>query len=129
MKKIKIIYLLIFSLFVLIGCTDKNKEINVSVSKNPDAQEVLSLNSNADIFQWNNAIYQTNIEWVNELQLTENSKIGIIETNSSKAAEFKNGTANKLSKGTEIFTVKERNDVLMVKNDGEIKLYYLLSEG
>lgn len=129
MKKIKIIYLLIFSLFVLIGCTDKNKEINVSVSKNPDAQEVLSLNSNADIFQWNNAIYQTNIEWVNELQLTENSKIGIIETNSSKAAEFKNGTANKLSKGTEIFTAKERNDVLMVKNDGEIKLYYLLSEG
>lgn len=129
MKKIKIIYLLIFSLFVLIGCTDKNKEINVSVSKNPDAQEVLSLNSNADFFQWNNAIYQTNIEWVNELQLTENSKIGIIETNSSKAAEFKNGTANKLSKGTEIFTVKERNDVLMVKNDGEIKLYYLLSEG
>ncbi|AVK85739.1 hypothetical protein C3943_20500 [Lysinibacillus sp. B2A1] len=61
MKKIKIIYLLIFSLFVLIGCTDKNKEINVSVSKNPDAQEVLSLNSNADFFQWNNAIYQTNM--------------------------------------------------------------------
>jgi len=128
-KKIKIIYLLIFSLFVLIGCVDKNKEINVSVSKNPDAQEVLSLDSNADIFQWNDIIYKTNIDWINELQLTENLKVGKIETNSSNATEFKNGTANKLSVGTEIFTVKERNDVLMVKDDGVNKFYYLLAEG
>ncbi|MGG2109045.1 hypothetical protein ABFY60_00865 [Lysinibacillus pakistanensis] len=62
MKKLKFIYLLIFSLFALIGCADKNKDINVSVSKNPDAQEVLSLDSNADIFQWNDIIYKTNID-------------------------------------------------------------------
>lgn len=129
MKKLKFIYLLIFSLFVLIGCADKNKDINVSVSKNPDAQEVLSLDSNADIFQWNDIIYKTNIDWINELQFTENSKVGKIEANSSNAVEFKNGTANKLSVGTEIFTVKERNDVLMVKDDGEVKFYYLLAEG
>jgi len=128
-KKLKFIYLLIFSLFALIGCADKKKDINVSVSKNPDAQEVLSLDSNADIFQWNDIIYKTNIDWINELQFTENSKVGKIEANSSNAAEFKNGTANKLSVGTEIFTVKERNDVLMVKDDGEVKFYYLLAEG
>ncbi|MDM5229990.1 hypothetical protein [Lysinibacillus pakistanensis] len=129
MKKLKFIYLLIFSLFVLIGCADKNKDINVSVSKKPDAQEVLSLDTNADIFQWNDIIYQTNIDWINELQLTENLKVGKIEANSSNAAEFKNGTANMLSVGTEIFTVKERNDVLMVKDGGELKFYYLLAEG
>ncbi|MGE7113906.1 hypothetical protein [Lysinibacillus sp. NPDC047702] len=129
MKKIKFIYLFIFSLFVLIGCADNHKEINVSVSKNPDAQEVLSLDRNADIFQWDDVIYKTDIDWINDLQLTENSKVGIIETNSSNAAEFKNGTANKLSVGTEIFTVKERNDVFMVKDNGEIKFYYLIVEG
>ncbi len=114
---------------MLIGCADKNKDITVFTSKNPDAQEVLSLDSNADIFQWNDIIYKTNIDWIKELQFTENSKVGKIEANSSIAAEFKNGTANKLSVGTEIFTVKERNDVLMVKDDGEVKFYYLLAEG
>lgn len=129
MKKLKFVYLLIFSLFVLIGCADKNKDIDVFITKNPDAQEVLSLDSNADIFQWNDIIYKTNIDWINELQFTENSKIGKIEANSSNGAEFTNGTANKLSVGTEIFTVKERNDVLMVKDGGELKFYYLLAEG
>lgn len=129
MKKLKLIYLFIFSLFVLIGCAEKNEDMNVFVSKNPNAQEVLSLDSNADIFQWNDIIYKTNIDWINELQFTENSKVGKIEANSSKAVEFKNGTANKLSVGTEIFTVKERNDVLMAKDGGELKFYYLLAEG
>lgn len=129
MKKLKFVYLLIFSLFVLIGCADKNKDIDVFITKNPDAQEVLSLDSNADIFQWNDIIYKTNIDWINELQFTENSKVGKIEANSSNGTEFKNGTANKLSVGTEIFTVKERNDVLMVKDGGELKFYYLLAEG
>jgi len=36
-----------------------------------DAEEVLTLDSDADIFQYDGVIYKTNIAWVEELTLTK----------------------------------------------------------
>lgn len=120
-------------LFWVFGCSDTTN-LNVKESSqvtigNPTAQEVLQIDSEADIFQWDGTIFKTNIDWVNELVLTEGELIGVIEYNISNPVGFKDATANILPIGTEIYKVKERNDVLMAKNNGILKYYYQLVEG
>lgn len=74
-------------------------------------------------------ILETDIEWVDELELNEGQSIGEIKFNATKAEDFKNGTANHLPIGAKIYTVKERDDILIVKYDRVVKRYYVLSEG
>ena len=50
---------------------------------------------------------ETNIDWVNELVLTEGDLMGVIEFNSTNPVNFKDGTANILPIGTEIYRAKE----------------------
>lgn len=116
--------LLAFSL--LVACNNDNNEETTSSSKPPTAQEVLRDEPDADIFQIKGIIYQTGIEWVNNVKVTKNKKIGIIkETSKSK---FKDGTASKLPPNTEIFSTNEQ-DILIVEENGEVKKYVALSEG
>ncbi|MFJ7733652.1 hypothetical protein ACIQXF_17440 [Lysinibacillus sp. NPDC097231] len=113
--------------FLIVGC---NEAVTVtSTSKKPDAAEILRLQNDADFFQWEGSFYQTNIEWIDELELHEDQQIGEIEFHATKAEEFKNGAANHLPIGAKVYSVQERNDILIVKYDHIVKRYLAHSEG
>lgn len=126
MKGITIL-VLVCSIIYLSGCTDHAQTVNVSSP--PNAKEILEMDKAADILQWNDAIFETGIEWVNELELKEDHKLGEITFHADKPSDFKNGSANYLSVGSEVYSVKDRNDILIIKDNNEIKRYLLLSEG
>ncbi|KMY32479.1 hypothetical protein ACZ11_10160 [Lysinibacillus xylanilyticus] len=125
-KKSCLLFVVLISLF-LVGC--ETVTVDTIESKKPNAAEALRLDKQADIFQWEGNILETNIEWIDELELNENKYIGEIKFNSSKAKDFKNGTANLLPIGTKIYSVKERDDIFIVKYDNVVKRYLILSEG
>ncbi|MGE7837363.1 hypothetical protein [Viridibacillus arvi] len=127
MKSNRFILLIALSLLWLVGCS--NQDIKVHTTGKPNATEILKLDSNADIFQWGDSIYQTGIDWVDELKLVEKEHIGEIEFKASKPEDFKNGTANKLPIGAEIYSVKDHDDILIVKFENEVKRYLASSEG
>ncbi|MFD6441975.1 hypothetical protein ACFWDG_19785 [Peribacillus sp. NPDC060186] len=129
MKKNIVVFMLMVCIFYLSGCV--KTEIKTETSKNPDAEEVLNLDKNADILQWEKIIYQTDIEWVNELELTKKESVGeITEVFSNDLSKsFKDGMANQLPIGAKIYTTKERDDVLIVEYNGKVKHYLALSEG
>lgn len=122
---------------MLWGCWNEEKNISllsqVPITEvtigNPTAKEILENDSQADIFQWDDIIYETNIDWVNELVLTEGDLVGFIKYNTSNPTDFKNATANILPIGTELYKVNERNDIFIAKYNGEWKYYYQLVEG
>ncbi|MEH7225382.1 hypothetical protein V7112_16360 [Bacillus sp. JJ1566] len=124
MKWKGILLVILFSFIA--GC---NQEITIHSSQKPDAEEALRLDNNADIFQWDGDIFKTNIDWVNELELTENEQIGEIQFNAKKAEDFKDGAANHLPIGAQIFTTIESNGILIVKYRNEVKYYLALTEG
>ena len=126
-KKDYLLFVLLFSLF-LVGCNETGT-VDTFTSKKPDAAEVLRLNNKADIFQWEGNILKTNIEWLDELDLNEDKYMGEIKFNATKAADFKNGTANHLPIGAKIYSAKERDDILIVKYDDVVKRYLVQSEG
>lgn len=128
MKKHIILITIILGNLLIWGCSERELSFTASTG-NPTAQEVLKMDSKADIFQIANTIYKTNIDWVDELVLTEGDLVGVIEYNSSNSIDFQNATANILPIGTEIYKVKERNDVLIAKYEDELKYYYQLVEG
>lgn len=100
-----------------------------SSTSNPDAEEVLKLNKDADIFMFNGLIYTTNIDWIEELELTKDKQIGEITKRNTSNSNFENGMANKLPAGAKIFSVKERGNILIAQyEDREVK-YLALVEG
>jgi hypothetical protein len=129
MKKNILVFMLMVCICYLSGCV--KTEIKTVTSKNPDAEEILNLDKNADILQWEKIIYKTDIEWVNELKLTKNEFVGEIteEFSNDFSKSFKDGMANQLPIGTKIYTTKERDDVLIVEYNGKVKHYLALTEG
>lgn len=73
----RVITMFIISTFILSGCSSfqNNDNIKTHETENPTAEEVLQLDSEADIFQLDGVIYQTNIDWVNDLTLTKGKKL------------------------------------------------------
>ncbi|MDY0393957.1 hypothetical protein ACFSMW_16190 [Virgibacillus halophilus] len=59
------------------GCSDSANTGNTEVYQigNPDAEEILTLDPNADIFQFDGVIYQTGIDWVEKLTLTKGEQV------------------------------------------------------
>jgi hypothetical protein len=121
---------LIFILFIVVitGC---NAEISFgrNTGGNPTAEEVLKMNPNASILMYNNIIYQSGIDWVNELELTKDKQITKIIEQRVDGNDFDNGTANKLIAGTKIFSVKENNNngiLIAETKDGDIRFYSLI---
>lgn len=129
MKSKKLIYgLIVLAIFMITGCNIQEGTTTVTFD-NIDAKEVLTLNSNADIFQFNGVIYETNIDWVEELSLTKDVQVGEIKTKNETDTNFKNEMSNKLPVGAKIFSTKERGDILIVESEGEIKKYLAIVEG
>lgn len=127
MNKVIVSLMIITCAIYLTSCS--GAETEVTVSKNPDAEEVLRLDSHADIFQWEGLIYKTNIDWVNEIELTKDELVGEIEEVYDNNLNFKDGIANKLPIGAKIFSTKEREDILLVYYNGKTKKYLALGEG
>ncbi|KTR58689.1 hypothetical protein RSA42_14755 [Exiguobacterium indicum] len=115
------------TVWILVACN--NEEIMQSTSEKPTASEVLSEDSKADIFQFNDTIYKSDVAWAEKTEVTQNKKVGKIKRRSSDRDDFDNGTATKLSKGTALFSTKERNDILLVSFNGKLKKYVALGEG
>ncbi|MFJ5717839.1 hypothetical protein [Neobacillus sp. NPDC093127] len=116
------------ALFMISGCSNEGESTTVTIDS-IDAKEVLTLNSDADIFQYKGIIYQTNIDWVEELSLTKDVQIGEIKTKNDTNTDFIDEMSNKLPIGAKIFSTKEREDILFVESEGEIKKYLAIVEG
>lgn len=125
----KLFFVLIaLAIFTITGCSNGGETAKVSIDR-IDAQEVLKLDPDADIFQFDGVIYKTNIDWVKELSLTKDVQIGEIKTKNDTDTDFKDGMANKLPVGAKIFSAKERGDILLVEVEGEILKYLAIVEG
>ena len=125
----KLFYVLIaLALFTITGCSNGGETTKVSIDS-IDAQEILTLDPAADIFQYDGVIYKTNIDWVEELSLTKDVQIGKINTKNDTNTDFKDEMANKLPVGAKIFSAKERGDILIVEAEGEILKYLAIVEG
>ena len=125
----KIVYiLLVLILLMITGCTNGEGTTIVTIDS-IDAEEVLTLDPDADIFQYDGVIYKTNINWVEELILTKDVQIGEIKTKNDTHTNFMDEMANKLPVGAKIFSTKERGDILLVESEGEIVKYLAIVEG
>lgn len=96
-------------------------------SKPPTAEELLALDPHADLFQWEGVVYQTNLDWTNQLTVTKQQQVGVIQKTSNK--HFQHGTASRLKKGAAIYSVKEREDLLIVEHNGQMHIYAAHAEG
>lgn len=127
--------LTIFILLAAFGCSNPldTDIIEVHTTENPDAEEILTLDPEADIFQLEGVIYQVGIDWVEELTLTKDEQIGEIKTRNDTNTNFEDNMSNKLPVGAKIFSAKESGEVagpiLLVESEGKIFKYYGLVEG
>ncbi len=129
MKSIKLLYgLIVLALLMITGCNIQGGTTTVSIDS-IDAAEVLKLDSDADIFQYDGVIYKTNIDWVEELSLTKDVLIGEIQTKNDTNTDFKDEMSNKLPVGTKIFSTKKRGDILIIESEGKTKKYLAIVEG
>ncbi|MFJ8260232.1 hypothetical protein ACIQ4Z_24090 [Peribacillus asahii] len=125
----RLFYVLItLTLFTITGCSNGGETTKVTIDS-IDAEEVLKLDPDADIFQYDGVIYKTNIEWVEEITLTKDVQIGKIKTRNDANTDFKDEMSNKLPVGAKIFYAKERGDILIVESDGGILKYLAIVEG
>ncbi|MBR0603655.1 hypothetical protein HF695_15140 [Bacillus safensis] len=98
-----------------------------SQSKPPSAEELLAMDQQADLFQWEGTVYETNVDWTTSLHVTKHQQVGVIQKTAAK--NFEHGTASRLQKGTAIYSVKEREDLLVVELHGKTKIYVAHAEG
>lgn len=129
---------LFFSLFFFViltayGCSNASgtTEIEqVHSTGNPDAKEILTLDPEADIFQFEGVIYKTGIDWVEEMTLTKDKQVGEIKTRNETDTNFEDEMANKLPVGAKIFsTIEKEGPILLVESEGKILKYYAIVEG
>jgi hypothetical protein len=113
--------------------TQDNRDLTVTSTHNPTGEEILKENNNADIFIFNNVVYvnASEIQWVQNLNLTIGEKVGSITNVYKSRSKFTNGTATKLLVDTEIFKAlgDRSNEVLLAKVDDRIIIYLALVEG
>lgn len=117
---------LLILMFFLIGCNDG--QIRSTSTGNPTPKDFLE-NEDADIFQMKGLVYSNaeDVEWVTELDYALGEKVGEITKQAEEASEFKNGTANKLPVGTEIFETDTSAYIAIV--DGKEIAYLKMVEG
>lgn len=122
MKTAKVLLFLFISLFVLAGC-----ETETHTTSNPDAEEILSLDANADIFQYQDTIYGS-ISPDEASHVTPLNKVMEITIQTTNSEEFENNAANKLPVGIAIYSTVE-HDIFIADLDGEHVYYRAHVEG
>lgn len=124
--------LIILVLLIAVGCSDSSDQNKTEVHTigNPDAEEILTLDPEADIFQFEGIIYKTGIDWVEELTLTKDEQVGEIKSRNDTDTNFEDEMSNKLPVGAKIYsTIEKEGPILLVESEGEILKYYGLVEG
>lgn len=106
-----------------------NKTLQNVNNKAPSVNEIFENHVDSDVFQWQNALYLADVDWVERLHLQPEQKLGTIEENAALLQISKNHTATHLPIGTEIYSTKHRNDILLAKIDNNFKAYLILVEG
>jgi len=126
----------ILCLVILAGCNqvevgNAGKINDKFETHNPTAEEILSKDPDADIFQLNGIIYSnaSNIDWVQTEELTAGEIIGTVTKQYTDGLAFEDEIATILPVGTEILKPLKGGGILIVKvNDKEIR-YLGLIEG
>lgn len=108
--KNSVIFLVVF---LLVGCTVIPGENTTGYLTK---KQVLKQEPEADYFELNDKVYVTDIDWIEEVELTNHEIIG----------EIKNGMASDLPVGTKIIAPKERRDILIAKGNGIEKRYLIM---
>ena len=124
--------LVVFVILTAFGCSNSSGtgKIEVHNTGNPDAKEILTLDPEADIFQFEGLIYTTGIDWVEKLTLTKDEQVGVIKTRNDTDTNFEDEMSNKLPVGAKIFsTIEKEGPILLVESEGKILKYYALVEG
>ncbi|MEK8130982.1 hypothetical protein WMW72_24050 [Paenibacillus filicis] len=134
------LFLMALSVALMAGCehaersksTASHSEGLAQSTSNPTAQGMIKRNADADLFQWNGIVYvnASDIEWVQEADLTPGKSVGIIKKTYEAGIAFEDGMATKLPVHTEVFEpIKKNGLILIVKvHDKEIR-YLGLVEG
>ena len=112
MRLLSTILIIFLIPFILIGCSGGPGQNEWGVLSK---EQVLKLNPDADIFEFDGRVYKTGIDWIEEEELIKDEQIG----------EISEGMANKLPVGAKIFSSKESRDILIVEYDGKEKRYLL----
>ncbi|WP_078503002.1 hypothetical protein [Paenibacillus selenitireducens] len=119
-------------MLILTGCNqskiNNSEHPATETTHNPTTKEILTQNPNADIFQHKGIIYTnaSNIEWVQQTELTIGEIVGTIRKQYIDGITFENEMATKLPVGAEIF---ESGQILIVNLDGREIRYLGLIEG
>lgn len=105
-----------------------SKSSNTANNDNPDV--LYRQDHSIDLLVYNDTAYvnATDIDWVTELELKSNKKLGEIER-TSVTRKFRNYDATILEVGTEIFSVIGRNDIVLVSIDKVMVPYFAFVEG
>lgn len=126
--RILILSLLLSIPIVMVGCTsDSDESPDGNDRGNPDAEELLAANKNADIFATIDVVYKNaeNVSWVNDLELSLGDEYVEITKQSTNPEEFESGTASRLPVGTKIYNpAKENGPILIAVVKGK-KIPYL----
>lgn len=110
LRIVSIIFILLLIPSILASCqTSPGQNYGGFLSK----KQVLKLDPDADIFEFEDAVYKTGVTWIEEEELTKEKQIG----------EITEGMANELPIGAKIYAPKERKDILIVEYDGNEKRY------
>lgn len=132
----KIIFSLLITLLILTGCNQSkvsnSANSTVESTQNPTAQEIITQDPDADIFQYKGVIYNnaSHIEWVQQEKLSVGEKVGMITKQYKDGLHFEDDMATKLPVGVEIFEpINKNGPVLIVKTNGKEIRYLGLIEG
>ncbi|SDK34811.1 hypothetical protein [Sediminibacillus albus] len=130
--KIRLLSLLLLS-FVLTACATTKSEEDPPNSDGlhnqayPNVEQILSKNENVDIFQWNKRIYQTNVDSIENSELSKQELLGTIESVYQEGVDFADRMATKLPEGTKIYAT-DQTGILIAEYDGETKRYLAMIE-
>jgi hypothetical protein len=126
MKKNMLLIGICFLLVTLSACT-KASETTTDSAK----PEVLYKQDNSiDLLVYNGTAYvnASKLDWIDELELKQDKKLGEIERNGI-TKKFKDFDATLLKVGTEIYSVLDRDDFVLVAVDHTMVPYYAYREG
>lgn len=113
-------FFLLFVLFIDSGTTKNNATPGTLYGKN----------NNIDLLVYQNASFvcAKNVNWIKEITTTPGELLGeILRTNVDK--NFRDFDATKLSVGTKIYSVKEREDIIVAYINGKYIPYFKYLEG
>ncbi|TFJ92967.1 hypothetical protein E4U82_09455 [Lentibacillus salicampi] len=112
----------------LTDCSEDSRNPLTNTYGNPAPRDFLD-SDNADIFYFDGLVYSNaeDVKWVQELEYELGEPFGEITRQTDKAVLFKDGTANKLPEGTEVYKTETPAYIAIV--DGKEIPYIKMIEG